>query len=248
MKTIIFTDLDGTLLDKSYSINKTKPMLSKLKAFNVDIVFCSSKTRKEIEHYQQQTNIKDPFITENGAVIYVRRNTLKIKQQTKQIGTYEVIELGTSYKIIKGKIKKIADQTATKIIGFGEMNEQEIAKRTGLTFELAMLAKQREYTEPVIFDSFRSEILEAASTEGLRIIRGDKYYHFTGQHDKGEAVKRLKSTYEENFGEIYTIGVGNGPNDLSMLKVVDAPIRIKKSESREEVWKNILSKVQSRKG
>ncbi len=50
MKTIIFTDLDGTLLDEDHSINKTKPTLKQIKALDIDIVFCSSKTRKEIEN------------------------------------------------------------------------------------------------------------------------------------------------------------------------------------------------------
>ncbi len=45
-KLIIFTDLDGTLLDlHTYSFEKSLPGLGLLRQKNVPLVFCSSKTR-----------------------------------------------------------------------------------------------------------------------------------------------------------------------------------------------------------
>ncbi len=44
------------------------------------------------------------------------------------------------------------------------------------------------------------------------------------------------------FGRVETLGVGDGPNDLPMLKVVDKPFFIKKTgvNSRLNAWMGIL--------
>ena len=67
MKKIIFSDLEGTLLDGSnYSYNQSLEMINSLHSRGVPIVFCSAKTKTEQEVYSEELNIADPFIVENG--------------------------------------------------------------------------------------------------------------------------------------------------------------------------------------
>ncbi len=54
-KTIIFTDLDGTLLDAAnYSHAKAQPALGQIEASGTPLVLCSSKTRAEIDIYRKR--------------------------------------------------------------------------------------------------------------------------------------------------------------------------------------------------
>ena len=46
---IIFTDLDGTLLDFRYSYKEAVPALNLIRKKNIPLIICSSKTRAEIE-------------------------------------------------------------------------------------------------------------------------------------------------------------------------------------------------------
>ena len=71
---VVFTDLDGTLLDENYSYKETLPIISRLLELGFRIVLCSSKTRREIEFYRKVLGIDDPFISENGAAIFVSRD------------------------------------------------------------------------------------------------------------------------------------------------------------------------------
>jgi len=71
-KIIIFTDLDGTLLDNSsYSFEAALPALQLIKEKNIPLIICSSKTRKEIEHYRKKLYNLHPFISENGGGIFI---------------------------------------------------------------------------------------------------------------------------------------------------------------------------------
>ena len=47
---VVFTDLDGTLLDHtSYSHQAAEPALEAIRERRIPLVFCTSKTRAEVE-------------------------------------------------------------------------------------------------------------------------------------------------------------------------------------------------------
>ncbi len=74
IKPVIFADLDGTFLDEGYRYGHTKPIVNQLSALGGSVIFCSSKTRDEIEFYRKVVGIKEPFIVENGAAIYIPKD------------------------------------------------------------------------------------------------------------------------------------------------------------------------------
>ncbi len=109
------------------------------------------------------------------------------------------------------------------------MTLEELAYDTGLPLNLAKLAQKREHDEPFrIIEGNKTRVLETIKNEGLKCIEGGRYFHLTGNTDKGKAINVLKSLYGQMFGRVETFGVGDGPNDLPMLKVVDKPFFIKK--------------------
>ena len=66
VKTVIFTDLDGTLLDrKNYSYEAAVDSINYLKDHKIPVIFCSAKTRQEQEYYRQIMGMFHPFIVEN---------------------------------------------------------------------------------------------------------------------------------------------------------------------------------------
>ncbi len=56
----------------------------------------------------------------------------------------------------------------------------------------------------------------------------------TGATDKGQACRRLIDCYrrrhDERSADVKTIGIGDSPNDLSMLAVVDHPVVVQKPD------------------
>ena len=66
-KVVIYSDLDGTLLDyDSYSFKASAEALDLIRSKNIPLILCTSKTRKEIELYRRQLNNDYPFISENN--------------------------------------------------------------------------------------------------------------------------------------------------------------------------------------
>lgn len=240
---MIFTDLDGTLLDHlTYSFQQALPALNALKEKSIPLVFCTSKTRAETEKIRRQTKNTHPFIVENGGAIFIPEGyfspesdltTASVKKVEKD-AKYQVIEFGTPYAHLREVLSKIQAQHPGKIRGFGDLSANEIAKLCDLSTEEASLAKHREYDEPFVLDEERlkRKIQEDARRSNLQITRGGRFYHLMGANDKGKATLNLIEIYRKQFEALKSIALGDSLNDLPMLAAVDIPILLPKADGR----------------
>lgn len=238
IRFVIFSDLDGTLLDhRTYSFEEARPVLKKLKQKKIPLVLCTSKTRAETEAISRKLGINHPFIVENGGAIFIPAGYFDLRcLRTLNKGGYDVIQLGVSYRRIRKALKTIREKVDVKIMGFGDLKIKEIVEISGLRPEAARLARKREYDEPfILFQPEKiKEIRKAASELELKVVKGGRFYHLIGDNDKGRAVRILKELYEKKYGKIKTIGLGDSSNDGLMLKEVDLPVLIRKPDGRYE--------------
>lgn len=238
MKTqpVIFTDLDGTLLDyHTYSCAAALPALELIKQKNIPLIICSSKTRVEIERWREELNNPHPFVSENGGGIFIPHTYFAepdlnaLSQGTQHTDTYTVLALGTPYASLRQALKEFR-KDGFKIRGFGDMDAAEVAQITELSREEATLAKRRDFDEPFVSSEGGARLqalLAAIKDKGLYCIAGGRLFHLTGDNDKGRAIEILMELYRKKFGEIITVALGDSPNDFPMLEHVDHPILVK---------------------
>jgi len=228
---IIFSDLDGTLLTSdTYRWVDAMEAMELCNKLNIPIILVSSMTRAEIEVIREEMDLNTPFISENGGGIFFPLELYKKPLKDMVIdGNYSKLELGVPYKILVGALREMRNKLGWSIKGFSDMNVEEIAYLTGLDLSMAYFASLREYDEPfLILENIKdiSSLIELATKMGLKIIKGGRFYHLQGNNDKGNAVEMIISWYKKDINNIITIGLGDSPNDLPMLKKVDYPILI----------------------
>jgi len=231
-RVVIFTDLDGTLLDRdTYSFEPARPALGLIKEKNIPLVLSSSKTRAEIEFYRKRLENDHPFISENGGAVFVPKLYFSTPfPHDREVEDYFVLELGTFYLHLFEALETIRKETGISIKGFFDLKAEEIVSLCGLSLEEAGLAKKREYDEPFIVEGGEKEVnivRQEIQSKGLSYVWGGKLHHILGKNDKGKAVEILKGLFENEFLAIRTIGIGDSLNDLPMLSVVDHPIFLK---------------------
>jgi mannosyl-3-phosphoglycerate phosphatase len=232
---IVFTDLDGTLLDaETYAFDASREALDALRARSVPLIPASSKTRAEIERLRADLDHHHPFIVENGGGMFIPKGYFDFPLEGAVLrGPYQVIEFGLPYAALRLALKEIAHALNCRVRGFGDMTTEEVAERMGLSSSDALLAKQREYDEPFIVESVPlpvDEIHCKAEARGLRCTSGGRFYHLMGPNDKGSACRYLIDCYRRRFGAITTVGIGDSLNDLTMLAEVDRPLLVQRAD------------------
>ena len=238
---LVFTDLDGCLLDsQTYSFEAARPALEQLAAHDMPVVLVSSKTRAEIEPLRQRLNHQGPFIVENGGAVFIPTGIFEFPlERGRRRSAYQVIEFGTPYAMLRDVLKQIEDAVDTPLTGFGDLSIDAIMQLTGLTRDTALRAKLREYDEPFLIHgptSIVEEVCRQIVVRGLQWTKGGRFFHLTGLNDKGQAARKLFQCYRRQWRmddaswDVETVGIGDSLNDVPLLLAVDHPVLVQKSD------------------
>ncbi len=246
-KLLIFTDLDGTLLDhESYSYVPALPALDRLGQLDIPVIINSSKTVSEISRLRVEMNNCHPFIVENGGAACIPQDYFGTSNACKQPLT--VHNFGPDYTSLCHTIKNIRSIRGYDFLGFSDLNNQEVADLTSLSCEQASHAKQRHCSEPIQWrDSHQAleKFTEELRHLGISTVRGGRFIHVMGKVDKAQAMKWLLHQYQETWPETdwITVALGDSPNDRKMLESADIAVIIPAAKGPEltlNKTKNVL--------
>lgn len=226
-RLLIFTDLDGTLLDdQTYDFSPALPALNIIHSRKIPLILVSSKTRAEIEVFRELLSLEGPFIVENGGGVYFPPSfSLPKEYACEKVAGFKALFVGRPIKEVLKRSRTLKKDFDFR--GFSEMSVQEIASLTGLTLEHALLASQREFDEPILLQEplYEREIFcKKAARCGLDCVHGGRFIHLFIGGDKGRAVRKVVDIYQQLGETTFSIALGDSPNDISMLKEADKAV------------------------
>ncbi|MCO5069939.1 MAG: HAD-IIB family hydrolase [Rhizobiaceae bacterium] len=204
MKLLIFSDLDGTLLDhQNYDFAPARPMLDRLAEIGAPVILASSKTAVEMAHWQLLLGLSQyPAIVENGAALI------------------EGVSSDADYLAIRRTLSMIAPPLRDCFRGFGDMTDAEVSDLTGLDLVAAQRARQRSYSEPGLWSGDEASLhtfLSELSQQGIAGHRGGRFLTLSFGGTKAQRMSELV----ERFRPDITVALGDAPNDKEMLLAAD---------------------------
>lgn len=224
MTILVFSDLDGTLLDHyDYRWHAAQPALDTLRARAIPLILVSSKTLAELAWYRQALAIDHPVVAENGAVIDIPAGYFDRPVETPA-SPFDRASIQSIYR----KEKTASDYACD---AFFELGIDGIVAETGLSPDQAALANTRLASEPIRWrDSLerRERFVSAMQAAGLHCVMGGRFLHLMPATDKGLAVTALTAAYRQQMPDrvVTSVALGDGPNDLGMLAATDIAVVI----------------------
>jgi mannosyl-3-phosphoglycerate phosphatase family protein len=241
-KVVVFTDLDGTLLDEdTYSAELSLAALRDLQRAGVPVVFCSSKTRQEQEFIRSELGVQDPFIVENGSAIVMPPGSVPVSREhaAEPDGTRIVI-LGMPLPELRTILAQVVAASGVAYQSFFDLSPEQVVELTGLDLEAAGRAKAREFSETIVtqFSPAELEIFEReCRRRGLQCAQGGRFLSVTRVGaTKGAAVQFVAQCYRAQFGDLITVAIGDSPNDAPMLRAVDVPFLVQRPNGQ---WRRL---------
>lgn len=228
---LIFTDLDGTLLDHhTYSFVPARQVLAQLRQRQIPVLCCTSKTFAEVVPLRRQLNNSDPFIVENGAGVYLPLSLVpeKMLQTLGPCSLHEGFwrfDLDHSRDHWQQVLRAIGPQFDGLYASFQQLGNEGIARVTGLSVADAALANHRQYSEPLLWlgdEDSKIAFVSQLHKFGASVLLGGRFMHITGSSNKGRALHWLQDVFTTTFTRAYkTIAAGDGRNDIAMLEAAD---------------------------
>jgi mannosyl-3-phosphoglycerate phosphatase len=213
LPTIVFADIDAVPLAIDDSHRRLPDTLATLAAERIVLVFCSSRTRAEVEGFRQSVGVFHPFVCERGSAVFVpQRYFGATPANARLVGGYEALEFGLPYESVVDLVRSTADQVRVAIRGFADMPVDQVARECGISLLDARLAKLREYGEVfrLTVDDAAAErrLVRALEGLGLSCTRHGAFLHAASTAGAGAAVAALKRLYESASGPITTAVAG----------------------------------------
>ncbi len=235
IRTIVFTDLDGTLLDARYDLISAAAAMDALSRLDALVVPVSSKTLPELEVLAAHRRIAAPMIFENGAGLAWPAG-FELAKQADEPATLSVEVFGRAYVDLCAILQDLRTSGGYLFRGFADMCAAEISKRTGLTEPAATLAKQRRASEPITWADTSEQYLrfeQSLRSFDLQLQHGGRFSHVMPLHDKGQAATRVIQTYQQASAvPLRIIACGDSPNDQPLLALADACVLFPQANGR----------------
>jgi len=208
--SVLFTDLDGTLLDPEGGLGAASAALARLRSLGVPVVPMTSKTEVELRAILPVLAAGGAGVFENGAGLVTPRGV-------------EVVPAALPVTVLRRKLADVARRRGIRVVPLDELTDDSLEALTGLRGAALAKARARVWDLPFLAPDGGADVLEEemARDRALQLVLGGAFWHLSGRHDKADAVPRIR----EFFGRSGpTVGLGDAPNDLRFLSAVDVPV------------------------
>lgn len=230
---LIFTDLDGTLLDHfTYSFAAAQPTLDYLEQHKVPVIANTSKTCAELIHIRKELNNNSPFIVENGAAVYLpKKRFVECPDGCVDDGALWRYEMSRPRHHWLELLHSLKPSFQSLYTSFSNLSIEQLVQLTGLTKEQAQRAAQRQFGEPVLWHGNREDkllFIEEIKQRGGNVLQGGRFLHIGDDVNKGKAMQWLKRLYSSAApqSEFESIALGDSQNDVDMLEQADHAVVI----------------------
>jgi mannosyl-3-phosphoglycerate phosphatase len=210
---IVFAGIDNLPLAIDASHLRLPALLAALAEERIILVFCSFRTRAEMEGFRQSIGVFHPFIVENGSAVFVpRRYFGSDLENARAAAGYQAIEFGLGYDLVVERVRRTAEQYRLGIRGFADMSIEQVARECGLSLLDARLAKLREYAEP--FRLLRADpvaerrLMAALESSGIWCTRHGAFLHAASVFGPAAAASVLTTLDRAAFGSVLTVAAG----------------------------------------
>lgn len=208
---LVFSDLDGTLLDHdSYSWAAARPALDLIHKTGGGLVLASSKTAAEIYPLRAAMGFDGwPAITENGAGVLAAHQ--------------KPVDITGDYIALRKVMDEMPPHLRRRCRGFGDMTTQEVSEATGLPLPDADRAKDRAFSEPCQWDGTsaeRAELDRYLASRGVSARQGGRFLTLSFGRTKASAMAEIIA----DLKPASTIALGDAANDIEMLQAADVGV------------------------
>jgi mannosyl-3-phosphoglycerate phosphatase len=227
---LIFTSLDGALLDSRGGFAEAEEALVELDRHKVPLVIVTHRTRAELDPIRRKIGHNHPFITEGGGGIFFPDAYLNVKiPDAQRIGRYLGVVLGRPYDEVCTALDELATECGVGVAGFHHMNLREVADNTGLRPRDAELAREREFDEPFYFttadDAAIGRFVELAKERGFTVRPDGAFWHISGGCDAARAVRMMSKLFRDaSRSKLRAVGIASSEENPSWLQATDQTV------------------------
>ncbi len=203
---VVFTDLDGTLLEPDGSLRpEALAAVRGLTAAGVPVCAVTSKTAEEVAELLCVLELATPAGFENGAGALLPGGEVVLDPGAVPADT------------LRDEAIQLRRRSGAPLRTLEELDDGELAAITSLSGGALAAVRRRRATLPLVVPPGWDDTLRAhlPRRSRLRLLRGNRFLHLQGAHDKTSVLALLLAHLSPRGGVV--VACGDSPNDVELL-------------------------------
>ena len=232
---VIYTDLDGTLLDHhSYSADAARSTLERLRERGIPVIPCTSKTLAETQYIAAELGLDGPLIIENGAAVWMPEHwALSRTDFSESDESGWLHRFGPARGMIRRQLAILSIEWGNRYQSLCDLSDRQVMSITGLDADSASRARDRHHCETLVWlgtPADRLAFADQVEALDMRCVQGGRFVHVLASGGKAEAVswlhRKIRTELPE-FSNAVSISAGDAENDVEMLEVTDLALLVR---------------------
>jgi mannosyl-3-phosphoglycerate phosphatase len=193
---VIYTDLDGTLLDHhSYSADAARSTLERLREGGIPVIPCTSKTLAETQYIAAELGLDGPLIIENGAAVWMPEHwALSRTDFSESDESGWLHRFGPARGMIRRQLAILSIEWGNRYQSLCDLSDRQVMSITGLDADSASRARDRHHCETLVWlgtPADRLAFADQVEALDMRCVQGGRFVHVLASGGKAEAVSWL---------------------------------------------------------
>lgn len=216
---LVFFDLDGTLLTSDVDVAQSSiDAILQLKKNNIIPILATGRTRCEVEHIMQKSNI-DSIIGMNGQIVFYENDPIFINSIDPKL-IQKVVDFsnqnGFTLSFYNDKKMRVSENNECAKKNYDYLN-QNIPPVDALFYK-------KEAVQMLLLLCDKGEQIYPKQFPELTFMRNTLFCVDVFNKGGSKAFGIEKLIEKKGFFDIPTYAFGDGRNDLEMFQLVDYPI------------------------
>jgi mannosyl-3-phosphoglycerate phosphatase len=270
---VVYCAIDSLISVQARELTGFSTFLDALTEAEIPCVWCTSRTRIQLDAAIRKFGHGHPFVAEGGCGVYIPEDYFHLKPTTRtmRLGRFTCIPVATLLPAAAQTLEEIAEETEISVVPLSALSPRELSQNVGLPQKEAELLRQRDFDELFFFagasDGDVQVFAEAAAKHRAALRHRDVFWSIAIGADMRKCVRELSTLFERSIrARPFNVALATREDGRNLFPACDRAILLKdrselerttspSSEKREalelelfspEVWEQALEAIQTR--
>jgi mannosyl-3-phosphoglycerate phosphatase len=269
---VVYCAIDSLITVQAKDVAGFSAFLEALTENGIPCVWCTSRTRIQLDAAIRKFGHGHPFVAEGGCGVYIPEDYFHLKPaRTMRLGRFTCIPVATLLPAAAQALEEIAEETGISVVPLSALSPRELSQNVGLPQKDAELLRQRDFDELFFFagasDHDAQTFAEAAAKQKAALRHRDIFWSVSIGADMRKCVRELSTLFERSMrARPFNVALGTSEEGRDLFPACDRAMLLKDrpgvehavsgSEKRQamelemsspDVWERALEAIQTRR-
>lgn len=231
--SVVYCAIDSLITLQGKALTGFAEFLESLAEAGIPSVWCTGRTRIQLDAAIRRLGHGHPFIAEGGCGVYLPEDYFHLKStSTKRMGRFTCIPVAAPLPAAEEALEEITEATGISAVPLSALSPRELSQNAGLPQKEAELLRQRDFDELFFFAGASAGdvqiFAEAAAKQKAALRKREAFWSLAVGADMRRCVRELSNLFERAMrGKPFSVALATTEESRELFPACDRAILLR---------------------